>query len=168
MIKFTSGVSQRARVISKRRHCSMTGTTKQNPKPNLMMATDYIGGGQRGGRGTLGRTRPSSPTTGVAAPWKIMNVNLQRNFLSTPKSKRCGTRWVGKLISLAFRQYVECPKRSPYVAWASVLLRSGPTLRTDDENKLDFITNWASNFIFSWDLVICTLDMFSSFSPSWF
>ena len=121
-----------------------------------------LGGGQGGGRPTLGRTTAAGPKTDPAAPWQILDVILRLNFPSTRSVFWHGTTWVGKLISLAFRRRVERPNQSPYAAWASVFVRPCPAVRTELVNKLDSNVDWASNSIFSWALVICILAMFSS------
>ena len=134
-----------------------------------MMAAVYIeerelGGGQGGGRATLGRTRPSSPKTSSPKTdfTQILGIHLRRQFPSPRSIFWHGTTWIGKLISLAFRRYVECPKRSPYAAWASIFVRPAPGVRTGLTNKLDFNVDWALNSIFAWALVVCVLVMSSS------
>src|SRR5581483_10067175 len=131
-----------------------------------MRATEFIeglGGGQGGGRITLECTRPLGPKTSVAAPWQILDVILFRRFPSTPSEFWHETTWVGKLISLSFQRYIERPKRSPYVAWASVLMRPTPAVRTRLEVELDFNSNWAMDLIFTWAIMV-SLGRMSSFN----
>ena len=50
---------------------------------------------------------------------------------------------IRSLISLAFHSYVECPKRSTYATWATILVCAAPNFRiwievgVDDDLKLD-------------------------------
>jgi hypothetical protein len=39
------------------------------------------------------------------------------------------TSSIGNTISIAFRAYVEGPKRRSYAIWTSILIRGGPGLR---------------------------------------
>ena len=70
--------------------------------------------------------------------WQIMVVLLFRQFLSTPSESGRDSSCIGKLISLAFHAYLERPKRSPYVAWASIFVRPLPAVRTSLANRLGF------------------------------
>ena len=70
--------------------------------------------------------------------WQILVVLLFQKFPSTPSKSGRDSSCIGKLISLAFSAYLERPKRSPYVAWASIFVRPLPAVRTSLANRLGF------------------------------
>jgi hypothetical protein len=95
-----------------------------------------------GGRVNLWCTRPLGAKTGVANFCQILDVILLRRFLSALGIFLRGTSEVGKLISLAFQRYLERKKRSPYVTWASIFVRS-----TLLQSELDLQIIWTSTYL---------------------
>jgi hypothetical protein len=73
-------------------------------------------------------------------------------FLWTQKEFGYETSSIGKLILLSFHPYKERPKRSWYVIWATILVRTVPGIRIGFQLDLD----WDSNLAWSPLLLLCT------------
>ena len=85
-------------------------------------------------------TQANGPKDCVAAAWQILDIHLFQRFLSTPNEFRPQTGVIRSSMKLSFHPYKEHPKRTPYVAWASIFVWAAPGLR--DGLKLEFL--WAS------------------------
>jgi hypothetical protein len=82
------------------------------------------------GRPRMGRPQlgPKAHQTGDAAPWQILDVNLFRRFPLTQNEFWHEIGAIGRSMKLFFQPYIECPKLTPYVTWAYILLRTAPGL----------------------------------------
>ena len=85
-------------------------------------------------------TRANGPKDCAVASWQILNVHLFRWFPSSPNEFGLLTSAIGSSLKLSFHPYKEHPKRTPYAAHASILVRAASGLR--DELELEFL--WAS------------------------
>ena len=107
---------------------------KQNPNPNVAAATEYM-------RFRSWMTPLEMPLwaprryTGER-PKRLCRSSLTYSghslYLTIPvDSNEFGpqTSAVGCSLKLSFHPYKEHPKRTPYVAWASILVRAAPALR---------------------------------------
>ena len=75
---------------------------------------------------TLTRYMAQWPKWGAQHRGQILSANFQRVLLSSPNSNRPKTGGIGKLMFLSFQGYVVLQKRSPFVAWATILVQTAP------------------------------------------
>jgi hypothetical protein len=82
-------------------------------------------------------TWASGPKDGDAAPWQILDVHLFPRFPSTQKEFWGGTSAIRSLMKFWFQ---------PYVAWASILVKSGSGIQGGVEVGLDLDSSlvWTS------------------------
>jgi hypothetical protein len=85
------------------------------------------------GRPQLGH---KAQQTGDAEPSQILDVNLFQRFPLTQDEFRHVTSSIGSSIKVFFQPSIERLKPTPYAAWASVLLRIAPGLKTTLELEL--------------------------------
>jgi hypothetical protein len=84
------------------------------------------------------------PKHGVASPRQILNAYLYWWFLSTPDEFWHETSFIGYYIFLAFRAYVERPKKwRSYATWVSDLVWLTPGLRNGLKIESDLDSNLA-------------------------
>jgi hypothetical protein len=91
-------------------------------------------------------TRANGPTDGDTAPWQILDAHLLWQFPSTQKEFWGKTSAIGNSIKFWFQEYIERPNPTPYVARASILVKSGSRIRVGVEDELDLDSSllWTS------------------------
>ena len=94
------------------------------------------------GRPQLGLKSPTRytghwPKRGGTAPFQILDVELFREFPSTPNSYGPESGGVRKVMKLSFQPYKDLLKRTPYVAVASFLVQTVSGIREGNEVQVE-------------------------------
>jgi hypothetical protein len=76
------------------------------------------------------------PKDGDAAPGQNLDATLFGRFPKTQNEFGPQTSRIGSYMKLTFQPYVERRKRTPFVAWASVLPKTTPGPRVGLELEL--------------------------------
>jgi hypothetical protein len=91
-------------------------------------------------------TRANGPTDGDTALWQILDAHSFQRFLSSQKKFYGGTGAIGSSMKFWLQPYIERPNPTPYMARASILVKSGSGIRGRVEVELDLDSSlvWTS------------------------